>query len=39
MTEKKTWFITGAKAVGEADDLRVVELDITSREDANAGVA
>jgi NAD(P)-dependent dehydrogenase (short-subunit alcohol dehydrogenase family) len=68
MTEKKTWFITGAgrgmgtdiakaalaaghavvatgrnpdtvaKAVGEADDLLVVELDITSREDAQAAV-
>jgi NAD(P)-dependent dehydrogenase (short-subunit alcohol dehydrogenase family) len=68
MTDKKTWFITGAgrgmggefakaglaaghnvvatgrnpgavaKAVGEADDLRVVKLDVTSTEDAEAAV-
>ena len=68
MTEKKTWFITGAgrgmgtdiakaalaaghavvatgrdpgtvsRAVGEADDLLVVELDVTSRQDAQAAV-
>jgi NAD(P)-dependent dehydrogenase (short-subunit alcohol dehydrogenase family) len=68
MTEKKTWFITGAgrgmgvefanaalaaghnvvasgrnpvavaDAVGDADDLLVVELDMTSRQDAEAAV-
>jgi NAD(P)-dependent dehydrogenase (short-subunit alcohol dehydrogenase family) len=68
MTDKKTWFITGAgrgmgvefakaalaaghnvvatgrnrdavaKAVREADDLLVVKLDVTSRQDAEAGV-
>jgi NAD(P)-dependent dehydrogenase (short-subunit alcohol dehydrogenase family) len=68
MTDKKTWFITGAgrgmgvdiakaalaagnavvatgrnvdnvaKAVGEADDLLVVKLDVTSRQDAEAAV-
>jgi NAD(P)-dependent dehydrogenase (short-subunit alcohol dehydrogenase family) len=68
MTDKKTWFITGAgrgmgvefakaalaaghnvvatgrnpdavaKAVGEADDLRVVKLDVTSTQDAEAAV-
>jgi NAD(P)-dependent dehydrogenase (short-subunit alcohol dehydrogenase family) len=68
MTDKKTWFITGAgrgmgvefakaalaaghnvvatgrnpdavaKAVGEADDLRVVKLDVTSARDAEAAV-
>jgi NAD(P)-dependent dehydrogenase (short-subunit alcohol dehydrogenase family) len=69
MTEKRTWFITGAgrgmgtdiaqaalaaghnvvatgrnpdtvaQAVGEADDMLVVRLDITSPEDADAAVA
>jgi NAD(P)-dependent dehydrogenase (short-subunit alcohol dehydrogenase family) len=69
MTDKKTWFITGAgrgmgvdfakaalaaghnvvatgrnpdtvrEAVGEADDLLVVRLDITSPQDADAAVA
>jgi len=68
MTNKKTWFITGAgrgmgtdfanaalaaghavvatgrnpdavsKAVGDADDLLVVKLDITNRQDAEAAV-
>jgi NAD(P)-dependent dehydrogenase (short-subunit alcohol dehydrogenase family) len=68
MTDKKTWFITGAgrgmgvefaksaqaaghnvvatgrnrdavaKAVGEADKLLVVKLDVTSRQDAEAAV-
>jgi len=68
MTEKKTWFITGAgrgmgvdfakaalaaghnvvatgrnpdavaKAVGQADDLLVVKLDVTSTQDAEAAV-
>ncbi len=68
MSDKKTWFITGAgrgmgvdfakaalaaghnvvatgrnpdtvtKAVGEADDLLVVKLDITSRQDVEAAV-
>jgi NAD(P)-dependent dehydrogenase (short-subunit alcohol dehydrogenase family) len=68
MTDKKTWFITGAgrgmgvefakaalaaghavvatgrnpdtvaKAVGEAHDLLVVKLDVTSRQDAEAAV-
>ena len=68
MTDKKTWFITGAgrgmgvefakaalaaghnvvatgrspdavaKAVGDADDLRVVKLDVTSTQDAEAAV-
>ena len=68
MTDKKTWFITGAgrgmgvdfakaalaaghnvvatgrnpetvaRAVGEADDLLVVRLDVTSRQDAEAAV-
>src|SRR6266571_7528460 len=46
MTEKKVWLITGAgrdtdtvaNAVGEADDLLVVKLDITSRADAEAVV-
>ena len=68
MTEKKTWFVTGAgrgmgvnfakaalaaghavvatgrnpdavaEAVGEADDLLVVKLDVTSRDDAKAAV-
>jgi NAD(P)-dependent dehydrogenase (short-subunit alcohol dehydrogenase family) len=68
MTDKKTWFITGAgrgmgvdfakaalaaghnvvatgrnpdavaKAVGEADDLLVVKLDVTSTQDAEAAV-
>jgi NAD(P)-dependent dehydrogenase (short-subunit alcohol dehydrogenase family) len=68
MTEKKTWFITGAgrgmgvdfpkaalaagdvvvatgrdpdavaKAVGDADDLLVVKLDVTSTDDAEAAV-
>jgi NAD(P)-dependent dehydrogenase (short-subunit alcohol dehydrogenase family) len=68
MTDKRTWFITGAgrgmgvefakaalaaghnvvatgrnpdavaKAVGEADDLRVVKLDVTSTQDAEAAV-
>jgi NAD(P)-dependent dehydrogenase (short-subunit alcohol dehydrogenase family) len=69
VTDKKTWFITGAgrgmgvdfakaaqaaghnvvatgrnpdavtRAVGEADDLLVVKLDVTSRQDAEAAVA
>jgi NAD(P)-dependent dehydrogenase (short-subunit alcohol dehydrogenase family) len=69
MTDKKTWFITGAgrgmgvefakaalaagnnvvatgrnpdavaRAVGEADDLLVVKLDVTSPQDAEAAVA
>src|SRR4051812_20238551 len=68
MTDKKTWFITGAgrgmgvefakaalaaghnvvatgrnsdtvtMALGDSDDLLVVKLDVTSREDAAAGV-
>jgi NAD(P)-dependent dehydrogenase (short-subunit alcohol dehydrogenase family) len=68
MSDKKTWFITGAgrgmgvdfakaalaaghnvaatgrdpdavaKAIGEADDLLVVKLDVTSRQDAEAAV-
>src|SRR3954447_25292209 len=68
MTDKKTWFITGAgrgmgvefdkaalaaahnvvatgrnpdtvtRAVGDSDDLLVVKLDVTSRQDAEAAV-